>query len=181
MKIRRNRDSRIRAMPSGVEITVPRALIFGSGLSMFYGMHRTTCLMLTLLLAAFMSCSSHQGSGAARAKPVLKLRASPRQGLAPMIVAFNATLSGVSEHDEKYYCMEVSWDFGDGAVSVEEPNCDPFGPDTKITTKFLAEHTYHDLGSYTVRLNIGKEEEQEIVRANSVNIKVLSTDLEKRY
>jgi PKD domain len=89
--------------------------------------------------------------------PKLVLSAQPRQGLAPHHVSISAKLEGVAENDPEWYCLKQEWDFGDGAVSAEEPNCDPYTPETKITTEFFADHTFEDPGHYPIRFKLGDE------------------------
>ena len=46
-----------------------------------------------------------------------------------MRVSLNASLEGVSKTDAQYYCMQEEWEFGDGAVSSEQPDCGAIGED----------------------------------------------------
>jgi hypothetical protein len=79
------------------------------------------------------------------------------------------TLENVSDHDEEWYCLKEEWDFGDGTVSSEEPQCDPFTPDTKINKEFFADHTYEDEGHYIIRFKIGDDK----LKSNQVTVVVL--------
>jgi hypothetical protein len=104
-------------------------------------------------------------------KPNVKLvlDASPRQGLSPHHASMNAKLENVAENDEEWYCLKQEWDFGDGSISSEEPQCDPFTPETKILTEFFADHTYDDPGHYPIRFKLGDDK----VRSNTVTVVVI--------
>lgn len=113
-----------------------------------------------LVLLACLACSSHQQTDVADAAseeshPHLKIEAQPRQGFAPLIVSFVVTLDGVGDNDEKFYCMKEEWDFGDGAVTADKPNCPPYSADTKVTKEFTIDHTYNDEGTFTARFRLG--------------------------
>ena len=108
--------------------------------------------------------------------PKLVLNAYPRQGFAPMRVSFNATLEGVSETDKEYYCLQEEWEFGDGAVSSEKPNCEPDSADPLTKLNFFIEHTYIEQGSYSIWLTLGDKK----IRSNQIGISVLESDIQRR-
>lgn len=114
-----------------------------------------TALALALLL--LVGCSGHQaasslpGTGGVH----LNLKANPRQGFAPLMVTLHVVLEGVDEHDQRFYCLKEEWDFGDGAVSAEAPDCAPFAADTKIAGEFFADHVFKNTGVYSVRFKLG--------------------------
>lgn len=115
----------------------------------------------------------HQTQSATQAKkPKLTLTAYPRQGFAPMRVSINGKLEGVSKSDKDYYCLQEEWEFGDGAVSSEQANCEPFGEDSEIKTDFFAEHIYEDKGSYTIWLILGDKK----IRSKQIAVIVLESD-----
>ena len=124
-----------------------------------------------LLLFVMLGCSSHkpQGPASETKGPRLILEASPRQGFTPLHVTFHAVLEGVKENDPDYYCLKEEWNFGDGAISAEEVNCDPYTENYKITAEFFAEHPYNNKGEYTVFLKLGDRK----IRSNSVVIYII--------
>ena len=135
-------------------------------------------MVLTVFLA--IAGSSHQSSSESKEKshdktPKLVMTAYPHQGFMPMRVSFNVDLQGVSENDKEYYCLQEEWDFGDGAVSAEQPNCDNFEEGkTKANTHFFAEHIFEDSGNYTVRFKLGDPPK---IRSNQVGVVVLEREL----
>ena len=91
-----------------------------------------------------------------------------------MHVSFNVELQGVSENDKDYYCLHEEWDFGDGAVSAEQPNCETFTKDTKVNLHFFAEHIYEEEGNYTIRFTLGDPVK---IRSNQISIVVLERQM----
>ena len=138
--------------------------------------------LCVLILFLTLACSSHpakEESSGGHDKSSIKfdLSAVPRQGFAPLHVSFKGTLQGVDPKDAKYLCLRENWDFGDGAVSSEKPNCDEKDPDIKVKTDFFADHTYENEGNYTIRLSLG-EEGKEVIRSRQVSLRILERDLQ---
>ncbi len=133
-------------------------------------------VLLLIITSILFGCSSHKdpAGGSAPTGPRLVLSAQPRQGLAPHRATIRANLEGVGENDSEWYCLKEEWDFGDGTVSTEEEECDPFTPETKVTTNFFADHTYDDAGHYTVRFKLGDNK----LRSNQITVVVLEGRLE---
>ncbi len=130
---------------------------------------------LLLLIALVLACSSHAPEAndpAASSKghqAKLTLRADPRQGFAPMNVTFHAVLLNVSETDSSYYCLKEEWEFGDGSLSSQKPNCEPLGEGGKIETDFIVEHEYQNPGTYTASFTLGEKK----IRSSKVAVTVL--------
>ena len=99
----------------------------------------------------------------------LVLDVSPRQGLSPHHATISARLEGVEDNDQEWYCLKQEWDFGDGAISSEEPQCDPFTPETKILKEFYVDHNYEDPGYYKIRFKLGDDK----LRSNAITVVVL--------
>lgn len=129
--------------------------------------------LIPLFLVLLAGCSSHepqQTNASEQAKEAkLSLTSHRRQGFTPLHVTFSAKLTGVDSNDKDYYCLKQEWDYGDGAVSSEEPNCEPFTEATKIEQDFLGDHMYNDPGNYTARFTLGDKK----IRSNQVDIVVL--------
>lgn len=104
-----------------------------------------------------------------KANVKLVVDASPRQGLSPHHASINAKLEGVEDNDQEWYCLKQEWDFGDGSISSEEPQCDPFTPETKITKEFFVDHNYEDPGYFKIRFKLGDDK----LRSNAITVVVL--------
>jgi PKD repeat protein len=138
-------------------------------------------LVFILLLFTF-ACSSRSGNqqdpvDSSTGEVKLILNASPRQGFAPMHVTLQGNLGGAGVNDQKYYCLQEEWDFGDGAKSTEKPHCDPWGPDAKVKTEYFVDHEYDQAGNYTIRLVLGEEGSTQ-VHSRQVSIVVLERELQ---
>ena len=147
-------------------------------------MRRLLLIFSVLVLAAgsghqvVFPVAGEEAGGAAekekKAKEVkLVLKGRPRQGFMPLRVSLNAELQGVDEKDAQYYCLREEWDFGDGAVSSEQPNCEEFTQDTKANLNFFAEHVFDEEGNYTIRFTLGDPVK---VRSNMMTIVVLERE-----
>src|SRR5580765_2073716 len=96
-----------------------------------------------LVLCMFLiECVSHEPKAPIPKEPLpkgahLTLTATPRQGFAPLRVSFHVILENVPENDKSFYCLKEEWDFGDGAVSAEQPQCDPWSPESKVNTEYF--------------------------------------------
>lgn len=104
-------------------------------------------------------------------RPRLVLNAIPRQGFAPLRVSFQANLQGVMEENHEFYCQREEWDFGDGAVSSEQPHCETFTEGSKITTEFFVDHVYETPGTYNASFMLGDKR----VRSGKVSISVIES------
>jgi hypothetical protein len=93
------------------------------------------------------------GDAATAKKPRLGLRASPRMAFSPVSVVVVAELSGGGDHED-YYCPGLEWDWGDGNLSSQESDCEPFQEGSTVERRFSARHAYHAAGSYNVRLTL---------------------------
>lgn len=132
---------------------------------------------ILLFIGLMIGCSSHQqqqqSETATSSGPRLKITAYPRQGFAPMRVSIKGTLDGVSKTDAEYFCLEEEWDFGDGAVSSEQPDCQAGDTGNEVKTQFFVEHVYSEKGNYTIWLTLGDEK----IRSNQTAVVVLESEL----
>jgi len=56
---------------------------------------------------------------------------------------------------EDFYCKTISWDWGDGNISKELEDCDPFEAGVKIKSLFVKIHEYRDAGEFKVTFRLG--------------------------
>lgn len=141
---------------------------------MFLFMRNIFLFCLTFLL--LVGPATHQIQSANSKKPKLTLTAYPRQGFGPMHVSINGKLENVSKGDKEFYCLQEEWDFGDGAVSSEQANCEEFKDGSEVKLQFFAEHVYEDAGSYTIWLTLGDHK----IRSNQIAVVVLESDISKQ-
>jgi hypothetical protein len=84
-------------------------------------------------------------------KPRLELRLTPRMAMSPVTVHFTAELVGGDELED-WYCPEIEWEWDDGGRSVQESDCAPFSPETKIDRRYSADHDYPRAGNYQIKV-----------------------------
>ncbi len=141
---------------------------------MFLLMRNIFLVCLTCLLLA--GPAIHQIQSENSKKPKLTLSVYPRQGFGPMRVTINGKLENVSKNNKDFYCLQEEWEFGDGAVSSEQANCEEYSENSEVKLQFFAEHIYEDAGSYTIWLTLGDKK----IRSNQVAVVVLESDIGKQ-
>jgi hypothetical protein len=104
-------------------------------------------------------------------KPSLSLRATPPVGFTPLRVVVSADLKDGSDDYADFYCAGVEWDWGDGTISENSSDCDPYeaGKST-IRRKFTADHIFRQPGQYKVVFKLKQKSKQ--VAAVSTNVQV---------
>jgi hypothetical protein len=88
----------------------------------------------------------------------------------PASVQVRAELEGTPEDPEKYYCLEVEWEWGDDTKSLHEPDCDPFEEGAEIQRRFSSSHTYRYPGNYIIWLRLQKSGDTVIAKKITVRI-----------
>jgi hypothetical protein len=112
--------------------------------------------VFVLALLAVPALAEDAGTTLKKGKrPGLELRSTPRFAFSPARILFTAELKG-GEDVEELYCPEVEWEWGDGGRSVEEADCDPWQPGSRIDRRFSAGHNYPQAGAYTVKITLRK-------------------------
>lgn len=106
-------------------------------------------------------------------KPSLAVRVTPPVGFTPLRVRAVADLRDGSDDYPDFYCATVEWDWGDGTMSENSSDCDPYeaGKST-IQRRFSAEHVYRQGGAYRVFFRLKQKTKQ--VAAASTNVTVRS-------
>jgi hypothetical protein len=106
-------------------------------------------------------------------KPSLAVRVTPPVGFTPLRVRAVADLRDGSDDYPDFYCATVEWDWGDGTMSENSGDCDPYeaGKST-IQRRFSAEHVYRQGGAYRVFFRLKQKTKQ--VAAASTNVTVRS-------
>jgi len=102
-------------------------------------------------------------------RPTLGVRVSPRMAFSPVGVIAMAELTG-GEDSEDFYCLAIEWDWDDGSKSLQDSDCEPYQPGTKIERRFSSEHYYSRAGSYNIRAALKAQE--KVIAANSFRLLV---------
>ncbi len=141
---------------------------------------RTACTVVAAVAAVMLSgpaAGGQSGSSAAPnqrdgdRKPSLSLKATPPIGFSPLKVRAVAELRGGANDYADLYCTSVEWDWGDGTVSENAEDCDPYeAGKSAIRRRFSADHTYRFGDSYKVQLRL--KQKTRVVASSQVNIQV---------
>lgn len=104
-------------------------------------------------------------------KPTLAIRATPPVGFAPLRVRASADVRDGRDDHPDFYCATVEWDWGDGTISENTSDCDPYeaGKST-IQRRYSADHIYRQGGAYRVVLRL--KQKTKTVASATTNIQV---------
>ncbi len=104
-------------------------------------------------------------------KPSLSLKATPPIAFSPARIRVVADIRGGADDYQEYYCAGIEWDWGDGTISENAQDCDPYeaGKST-IRRRFSAEHTYRQAGNYKVFFRLKRKD--KTVGATSASVQV---------
>ena len=94
-------------------------------------------------------------------------------GFSPLRVRLGVDVRGGSDDYAEFYCASVEWDWGDGTMSENSSDCEPYeaGKST-IRRRFTAEHTYRQQGNFKVIFKL--KQKTRVVGSASVNVQVRS-------
>ncbi len=129
----------------------------------------------TLAAGIAMALSSGVAADAQRdsagRKPSLSLRATPPVGFSPLRVRVVVDVRGGSDDYADFYCPTIEWEWGDGTVSENAEDCDPYqaGKST-IRRRFSAEHVYRQAGSHQLFFRL--KQGNKAIAASSGSIQV---------
>jgi hypothetical protein len=106
-------------------------------------------------------------------KPTLAVRATPPVGFAPLRIRATAELRDGSDDYADFYCATVEWDWGDGTISENTSDCNPYeaGKST-IQRRYSADHIYRQGGAYRVVFRL--KQKTKAVASATTNIQVRS-------
>lgn len=104
-------------------------------------------------------------------KPSLSLKANPPVGFSPLHVSAVVDVRGGPDDYAEFYCPSIEWDWGDGTVSENSSDCDPYeaGKST-IRRRFSADHIYYQSGAFRAVFRL--KQKNRAVAVASVNIQV---------
>ena len=104
-------------------------------------------------------------------RPSLALKATPPLGFSPLRVHASVDVRGGPDDAPDFYCPAVSWDWGDGTVSENSEDCDPYEEGTSaIRRRFSANHTFQQGGAYRVTFRL--KQKTRVVASASTNVQV---------
>src|SRR5262245_47574990 len=138
---------------------------------MRYPRRAVSALFVVLAVAlASGSASSAQWAGEDR-KPSLSLKANPPVGFSPLRVRLVVDVKNGANDYQEYYCPAVQWDWGDGTVSENSEDCDPYqAGKSEIKRRYSVEHVFKQAGTYQVFFRL--KQRDRVTAAISANVEV---------
>jgi len=132
---------------------------------------RALWLLAVLVVALTTGSASGAQRGGDDKKPSLSLRATPPVGFSPLRVRFVVDVRGGSDDYEDFYCPSIEWDWGDGTVSGNSEDCDPFqAGKSVIKRRYATEHVFRQAGTWQVFFRL--KQRDRVIAASSSNIQV---------
>jgi hypothetical protein len=134
---------------------------------------RGCCAMITALAVLLSAGSVVRAQQAEPKKPSLSLKVTPPVGFSPLRVRAAVEVRDGKDDYADFYCATTEWDWGDGTVSENSSDCNPYeaGKST-IQRRFSAEHIYRLGGAYRVFFRL--KQKTKAVASASANLTVRS-------
>ncbi len=82
------------------------------------------------------------------------LSASVVEGVAPLAVNFTGQLVGGQDNNRDYYCVESTFEFGDGMAQSAIPGCVEWTPAASIQREYSASYVYDEPGVYQATFSL---------------------------
>jgi PKD repeat protein len=93
------------------------------------------------------------------------LSANVVEGVAPLTVNFAGRLVGGPDNNRDYYCVESTFEFGDGMVQSAVPGCLEWTPGSVIQREYSASYIYHEPGVYQATFSLSETQSQPLTIA----------------
>jgi hypothetical protein len=124
---------------------------------------------LAVLLCVAFSARAQQPEAR---RPLLSVRVTPPVGFTPLRVRAAAELRDGNDDYAEFYCATVEWDWGDGTMSENSSDCDPYeaGKST-IQRRFSAEHVYRQGGAFRIFFRLKQKTKQVAAAGTNVTVR----------
>lgn len=94
-------------------------------------------------------------------------------GFTPLRVRASADVRDGSDDYAEFYCATVEWDWGDGTISENTTDCEPYeAGKSQIQRRFTADHVYRQAGAYRIAFRLKQKTRQ--VGGATVSVQVRS-------
>ena len=109
----------------------------------------TLCAGVVLLAAVMYPVRAQEKKDAKR--PSLSLKATPGTGMVPVRISATAEFKGGDDDFQDYYCPAFEWNWGDGTVSEQSNDCEPYESGVSlIRRRYTGSHTYKRAGAFRI-------------------------------
>ena len=128
-------------------------------------------VFVVLAVAVVSGSAPHAQRAGDDKKPSLSLRATPPVGFSPLKVRIVVDVRGGSDDYADFYCPGIEWDWGDGTVSENSEDCDPYqaGKST-IKRRYSTEHVFRQPGTFQVFFRL--KQRDRVIAGSSGNVQV---------
>jgi Ca-activated chloride channel family protein len=116
--------------------------------------------------------------------PYTQLSADVVEGVAPLTVNFGGQLVGGSDNNRDFYCVESTFDFGDGETQTASPVCGEWTASSTIQRQFNASYVYDKPGTYRATFSLDRARSEPltiVVRAKGEAPVATSTPIMTDY
>jgi hypothetical protein len=105
-------------------------------------------------------------------RPSLSVKATPGTGMVPVRIMVAAELKGGDDDFEEYYCPTIEWNWGDGTISEETKDCDPYeAGKSQIKRRYTVSHNYKRSGAYRIAFRM--KDGDKVLAASTTVIRLL--------
>ncbi|HEX5475383.1 MAG TPA: hypothetical protein VFX12_12030 [Vicinamibacterales bacterium] len=92
-------------------------------------------------------------------RPSISVKASPMIAFSPARIVLTADLKGGANDYAQFYCSTVEWDWGDGTVSQESNDCDPYqAGKSEIKRHYTVDRVFQTSGNYRVEFRLKRND-----------------------
>ena len=124
------------------------------------------CTVAAALAIASWGTPTH-GQRQEPKKPTLTVKVTPPSGFSPLRVRATADIRGGSNDDAEFYCATVEWDWGDGTMSENTSDCEPYQQGkSEIKRRFSSDHVFRLGGGYRIVLRL-KQKTKAVATASA--------------
>ena len=128
-------------------------------------------VVLAVVITSGGASRAHAQRGGDDRKPSLSLKANPPVGFSPLRVRLVVDVKNGANDYQEYYCPGVQWDWGDGTVSQNSEDCDPYqAGKSEIKRRYSVEHVFRQAGTYQVFFRL--KQRDRVIAAISANVEV---------
>jgi hypothetical protein len=128
---------------------------------------------LALSVAATASLLAQAGETKKEAKrPSLSVKATPGTGMVPVRIMVAAELKGGDDDFQEYYCPTIEWNWGDGTISEETKDCEPYESGKSIIRRrYTVTHNYKRSGAYRIAFRL--KDGDKVLAASTTVVRLL--------
>lgn len=83
-------------------------------------------------------------------------------GAAPLEVNLTGQLVGGPDNNREFYCVESTFDFGDGIQQSSVPGCMEWTEEVNIQRRYTANYIYDEPGEYQIIFKLGEAESEPV-------------------